>query len=447
MNAQTIDVKKLEQEKIRRQIAALVDQYAEIEFSQKSFEPGQTVVPPSGKLIGSEELKNMVDASLDGWLTAGRFNEQFEKRLADFIGVKYAITVNSGSSANLVAFSALTSPKLGDRAIKQGDEVIGVAAGFPTTVNPIIQFGAVPVFVDVDKFTHNIDASKIEAAISPKTKAIMLAHSLGNPFNLDVVTNLCKKYNLWLVEDCCDALGTTYKGQMVGTFGDIGTLSFYPAHHITMGEGGAVFTNSFELKQIAESFRDWGRDCYCPPGKDNTCGKRFCWKLGDLPEGYDHKYTYSHLGYNLKISDMQAACALAQLDKAPAFIQARKDNFKFLKERLRTCEEFLQLPEVTPESDPSWFGFPITIKESSSVSRLDLTTYLDQNKIGTRLLFAGNLTRQPYMVGANYRVSGELTNTDNVMNNTFWIGVQPALTKEMLEFTVCKIEEFLGVNF
>lgn len=447
MNTQTIDIKKLEQEKLRRQIAALVEQYAEIEFSQKAFEPGQTVVPPSGKLIGSEELKNMVEASLDGWLTAGRFNEQFEKRLAEFIGVKHAITVNSGSSANLVAFSALTSPKLGDRAIKQGDEVIGVAAGFPTTVNPIIQFGAVPVFVDVDKFTHNIDASKIEAAISPKTKAIMLAHSLGNPFNLDVVTNLCKKYNLWLVEDCCDALGTTYKGQMVGTFGDIGTLSFYPAHHITMGEGGAVFTNSFELKQIAESFRDWGRDCYCPPGKDNTCGKRFCWKLGDLPEGYDHKYTYSHLGYNLKISDMQAACALAQLDKAPAFIQARKDNFKFLKERLRTCEEFLQLPEVTPESDPSWFGFPITIKESSSVSRLDLTTYLDQNKIGTRLLFAGNLTRQPYMVGANYRVSGELTNTDNVMNNTFWIGVQPALTKEMLEFTACKIEEFLGVNF
>ena len=312
MNTQTIDTRKLEQEKLRKQIAALVDQYAAIEFSPKAFEPGQTVIPPSGKLIGSEELKNMVDASLDGWLTTGRFNEQFEKKLAEFIGVKYAITVNSGSSANLVAFSTLTSSKLGDRAIKQGDEVIGVAAGFPTTVNPIIQFGAIPVFVDVDKYTHNIDASLIEAAIGPKTKAIMLAHSLGNPFNLDVVTALCKKHNLWLVEDCCDALGTTYKGQMVGTFGDIGTLSFYPAHHITMGEGGAVFTNSLELKQIAESFRDWGRDCYCPPGKDNTCGKRFCWKLGNLPEGYDHKYTYSHLGYNLKITDMQAACALAQ---------------------------------------------------------------------------------------------------------------------------------------
>jgi CDP-6-deoxy-D-xylo-4-hexulose-3-dehydrase len=447
MNTQTNDARKLEQEKLRKQIAALVDQYAAIEFLPKVFEPGQTVVPPSGKLIGVEELKNMVDASLDGWLTTGRFNEQFEKKLAEFIGVRYAITVNSGSSANLVAFSTLTSPKLGDRAIKQGDEVIGVAAGFPTTVNPIIQFGAILVFVDVDKNTHNIDASLIEAAISSKTKAIMLAHSLGNPFNLDVVTALCKKYNLWLVEDCCDALGTTYKGQMVGTFGDIATLSFYPAHHITMGEGGAVFTNSLQLKQIAESFRDWGRDCYCPPGKDNTCGKRFCWKLGDLPEGYDHKYTYSHPGYNLKISDMQAACALAQLEKAPAFIQARKNNFKFLKERLTTCEEFLKLPEVTEGSDPSWFGFPITVKEGSPISRLDLTTYLDQNKIGTRLLFAGNLIRQPYMANAKYRVSGDLTNTDSVMNNTFWIGVQPALTTEMLEYVVSKIEAYLGVNF
>jgi len=447
MNTQTIDIKKLEQEKIRKQIADLVNQYAAIEFAPKIFSPEQTVIPPSGKLIGVEELQNMVDASLDGWLTTGRFNEQFEKNLAKFIGVKHAITVNSGSSANLVAFSTLTSPKLGDRAIQKGDEVIGVAAGFPTTVNPIIQFGAIPVFVDVDPLTHNIDASKIEAAISPKTKAIMLAHSLGNPFNLEVVTAICKKHNLWLVEDCCDALGTTYKGQMVGTFGDIGTLSFYPAHHITMGEGGAVFTNNSELKKIAESFRDWGRDCYCPPGKDNTCGKRFCWKLGNLPEGYDHKYTYSHLGYNLKITDMQAACALAQLEKAPAFIQARKNNFKFLKERLSSCEEFLQLPVVTEGSDPSWFGFPITVKEGSPVSRLDLTTYLDQNKIGTRLLFAGNLTRQPYMIDAQYRVSGELTNTDNVMNNTFWIGVQPALTKEMLEFVVSKIETFLGVNF
>jgi CDP-6-deoxy-D-xylo-4-hexulose-3-dehydrase len=432
---------------LREQIAKLVDEYAAIALAPQPFLPGLTVVPPSGKVVGAEELKNMVEASLDGWLTTGRFNAEFEKKLAAFIGVKHLITVNSGSSANLVAFSTLTSPKLGRRAIQKGDEVIGVAAGFPTTVNPILQFGAVPVFVDVDCFTHNIDATKIEAAIGPKTKAIMLAHSLGNPFNLDVVTALCKKHNLWLVEDCCDALGTTYRGQMVGTFGDIGTLSFYPAHHITMGEGGAVFTNHDELKTIAESFRDWGRDCYCAPGKDNTCGKRFCQKLGKLPEGYDHKYTYSHLGYNLKITDMQAACGLAQLDKAPAFIQARKDNFAFLKARLKDCEEFVHLPEPTEHSDPSWFGFPITLKENCPVIRLDLLTYLDQYKIGTRLLFAGNLTCQPYMIGANYRISGDLTNTDNVMNNTFWIGVQPALTREMLEFAAQKIEAYLGVNF
>jgi CDP-6-deoxy-D-xylo-4-hexulose-3-dehydrase len=432
---------------LRKQIAKLVDEYAAIALAPQSFLPGLTVVPPSGKLVGAEELKNMVEASLDGWLTTGRFNSEFEKKLAAFIGIKHLITVNSGSSANLVAFSTLTSPKLGERAIQKGDEVIGVAAGFPTTVNPILQFGAVPVFVDVDRLTHNIDASKIEAAIGPKTKAIMLAHSLGNPFNLDVVTALCKKHNLWLVEDCCDALGTTYRGQMVGTFGDIGTLSFYPAHHITMGEGGAVFTNNDELKTIAESFRDWGRDCYCAPGKDNTCGKRFCQKLGKLPEGYDHKYTYSHLGYNLKITDMQAACGLAQLEKAPAFIQARKDNFAFLKARLKDCEEFVHLPEPTEHSDPSWFGFPITLKDNCPVTRVDLLTYLDQNNVGTRLLFAGNLTCQPYMIGANYRISGDLTNTDKIMNNTFWIGVQPALTREMLEFAAAKIESYLGVNF
>ncbi|NBY65242.1 MAG: lipopolysaccharide biosynthesis protein RfbH, partial [Betaproteobacteria bacterium] len=405
------------------------------------------VVPPSGKVLGAEELKNMVEASLDGWLTSGRFNAEFEKKLAAFIGIKHLITVNSGSSANLVAFSTLTSPNLGKRAIQKGDEVIGVAAGFPTTVNPILQFGAVPVFVDVDFLTHNIDASKIEAAIGPKTKAIMLAHSLGNPFNLDAVTDLCKKYNLWLIEDCCDALGSTYRGQMVGTFGDIGTLSFYPAHHITMGEGGAVFTNNDELKTIAESFRDWGRDCFCAPGKDNTCGKRFCQKLGKLPEGYDHKYTYSHLGYNLKITDMQAACGLAQLEKARDFIQARKDNYAFLKARLKDCKEFVYLPEPTEHSDPSWFGFPITLKDNCPVTRVDLLTYLDQNKVGTRLLFAGNLTCQPYMIGATYRISGDLTNTNNVMNNTFWIGVQPALTREMLEFAAQKIESYLAVNF
>jgi CDP-6-deoxy-D-xylo-4-hexulose-3-dehydrase len=434
-------------ESIREEIARLVDEYASITFAPQPFLPGATVIPPSGKVLGAGELKNMVAASLDGWLTTGRFNAEFEKKLAAFIGVKHLLTVNSGSSANLVAFSTLTSPKLGDRAIQPGDEVIGVAAGFPTTVNPILQFGAVPVFVDVDRLTHNIDASKIEAAISPKTKAIMLAHSLGNPFNLDVVTEVCKRHNLWLIEDCCDALGSTYRGQMVGTFGDIGTLSFYPAHHITMGEGGAVFTRHDELKTIAESFRDWGRDCYCPPGKDNTCGKRFCWKLGDLPEGYDHKYTYSHLGYNLKITDMQAACGLAQLEKAPAFIHARKSNFAFLHQRLQDCQEFLSLPVATEHSDPSWFGFPITLKDESPVNRLDLLTYLDQSKVGTRLLFAGNLTRQPYMANAKYRVSGDLTNTDNVMNNTFWIGVQPSLNEEMLDFAARKIETFLGVNF
>jgi CDP-6-deoxy-D-xylo-4-hexulose-3-dehydrase len=432
---------------LREQISNLVEEYAAIALAPDPFMPSASLIPPSGKLLDATELKYMVEASLDGWLTTGRFNAEFEKRLASFIGVKHLITVNSGSSANLVAFNTLTSPKLGERAIKKGDEVIGVAAGFPTTVNPILQFGAVPVFVDVDRLTHNIDASKIEAAIGPKTKAIMLAHSLGNPFNLDVVTDLCKKYNLWLVEDCCDALGSTYRGQLVGTFGDIATLSFYPAHHITMGEGGAVFTNNYELKTIAESFRDWGRDCYCQPGKDNTCGKRFCQQMGKLPMGYDHKYTYSHLGYNLKITDMQAACGLAQLEKAEQFIQARKDNFAFLKERLKDCEEFIQLPQATEHADPSWFGFPITLKENCPITRLDLLTYLDQNKVGTRLLFAGNLTRQPYMIGANYRVSGVLTNTDHVMNNTFWIGVQPALTPEMLEFAASKIETYLGLNF
>lgn len=438
-------------DKLRGQISDLVQQYADLAYAPKPFVPGQSVVPVSGKVIGAKELQLMVDASLDGWLTTGRFNAMFEERLAKFLGVKYLITVNSGSSANLVAFSTLTSTKLGDRAIKQGDEVIGVAAGFPTTVNPIIQFGAVPVFVDVDLVTHNIDASKIEAAITPKTKAIMLAHSLGNPFNLEVVTALCKKYKLWLVEDCCDALGATYNGQMVGTFGDIATLSFYPAHHITMGEGGAVFTNNAELKQIAESFRDWGRDCYCQPGKDNTCNKRFCWTKeglgGDLPDGYDHKYTYSHLGYNLKISDMQAACALAQMDRVDEFIAKRRANFTYLKSRLASCAEFLHLPEATPNSEPSWFGFPLIVKESSGVKRKDLINYLEENKIGTRLLFAGNLTKQPYMAGRKYRVSCDLTNTDIVMNQTFWLGTFPALGQEQLDFIAEKLEEFFGVNF
>ena len=438
---------QLTQQQIREQIAALVAQYGALASVPKPFEPGVTVIPPAGKVVGAPEMGLMVEASLDAWLTTGRFNDEFEKRLAKFIGVEFLITVNSGSSANLVAFSALTSPKLGARAIQPGDEVIGVAAGFPTTVNPILQYGAVPVFVDVELGTYNIDASKIEAAITDKTKAIMLAHTLGNPFNLEVIVALCKKYNLWLVEDCCDALGATYNGQMCGTFGDIGTMSFYPAHHITMGEGGAVFTNNPELKAIAESFRDWGRDCYCAPGKDNTCGQRFCCKLGTLPEGYDHKYTYSHLGYNLKITDMQAACGLAQMDRAAGFVQARKDNFAYMKDGLKSCEEFLILPEATPNSDPSWFGFPITIRPEANVDRVSLLTFLDQNKIGTRLLFAGNLTRQPYMIGRNYRVSGELTNTDRIMHDTLWIGVFPGLTKDMMDFSISKIEEFFGVNF
>jgi CDP-6-deoxy-D-xylo-4-hexulose-3-dehydrase len=434
-------------EQLREQIIKLVAEYGALASVPKAFEPGVTVIPPAGKVVGAPEMELMVEASLDAWLTTGRFNDQFEAKLAKMIGVNFLITVNSGSSANLVAFNTLTSPKLGARAIQQGDEVIGVAAGFPTTVNPIIQFGAVPVFVDVDLGTYNIDVTKLEAAISPKTKAIMLAHTLGNPYNLDVITAICKKHKLWLIEDCCDALGSTYRGKMVGTFGDIGTMSFYPAHHITMGEGGAVFTNDAELKMIAESFRDWGRDCYCAPGKDNTCGKRFCQCLGTLPMGYDHKYTYSHLGYNLKITDMQAACGLAQIDRAPGFIQARKDNFAYLKERLQSCADFLILPEATEHSDPSWFGFPMTLKPEANVSRVDLLTYLDEHKIGTRLLFAGNLTRQPYMAGRNYRVSGDLTNTDRVMNDTFWIGVFPGLTREMLDFAVDKLETFFGVNF
>ena len=437
----------LKKDELRRQIAELVDRYAALAYADKPFAPGSTVVPPSGKVIGAPELGNMVDAVLDGWLTHGRFNDAFEQRLAKYLGVKHLATVNSGSSANLVAFSTLTSPRLGERAIRPGDEVIGVAAGFPTTVNPILQFGAVPVFVDVEIPTYNIDAAKVEAAISPKTRAIMLAHTLGNPYNLDVITALCRKYNLWLIEDCCDALGSTYDGRLVGSFGDISTLSFYPAHHITMGEGGAVFTDNFDLKQIADSFRDWGRDCYCAPGKDNTCGKRFEWQLGELPFGYDHKYTYSHLGYNLKISDMQAACALAQMDRLDDFVAARRRNFSYLKERLKTCEEFLILPQATPKSDPSWFGFPITLREEAPVSRVDLLTYLAQYKVGTRLLFAGNLTRQPYMLGRNFRVSGELTNTDIIMNQTFWVGVFPGLRREMLDFLVEKIETFLGVNF
>ena len=434
-------------DQLRAQILALVDEYAALSFQPKPFLPGQSPVPPSGKVLDGAELKNMVEASLDGWLTTGRFNSAFEQGLAHFLGVRHVLTTNSGSSANLLAFSALTSEKLGDRAIRPGDEVISVAAGFPTTVNPILQFGAVPVFVDVHIPTYNIDTEQLEAAVSPRTRAVMLAHTLGNPFNLAAVRALCDRYGLWLIEDCCDALGSRYDGQLVGSFGDIGTLSFYPAHHITMGEGGAVFTNNTQLKLIIESFRDWGRDCYCAPGKDNTCGKRFCWKLGELPQGYDHKYTYSHLGYNLKISDMQAACALAQLDKLDGFISSRRANFAHLSEALADCDDELILPQATLNSEPSWFGFPITLRAEAGLQRLDLINYLDQHRIGTRLLFAGNLTRQPYMAGRNYRVPGPLVNTDRVMNQTFWIGVYPGLSTDMLDYAAEHIRLFLGKGF
>ena len=433
-------------EDLRSEISKLVAEYADIKYKDKTFKPGRTVIPASGKVIGSTELQYMVDASLDGWLTSGRFNRKFEVELAKFIGIKHLITVNSGSSANLVAFSTLTSPKLGKKAIKKGDEVVGVAAGFPTTVNPIIQFGAVPVFVDVDLKTHNINTDLIEEAITPKTRAIMLAHTLGNPFNLHRIREICDKYNLWLIEDCCDALGATYNEMHVGTFGDIATCSFYPAHHITMGEGGAVFTNNSELITIAESFRDWGRDCYCDPGCENTCGKRFSQKFGGLPQGYDHKYTYSHLGYNLKISDMQAACGLAQLKRLPGFIKKRNSNFDYLLKRMSTLTDFLDFTEPTKNSKPSWFGFPITIKESSIFRRIDLIKYLNQNKVDSRLLFAGNLTKQPSILGSEYRVVGELPNTDITMNQTFWIGVYPGLDKEHLDYISEKFEEFFGVS-
>ena len=432
---------------LQQEIISKVAEYSALKYADNRIRPGVDVIPPSGKVIGTPELQNMVEASLDGWLTTGRFNAQFEAKLADYLGVKHVLSVNSGSSANLVAFSALTSSSLGDRAIKKGDEVITVAAGFPTTVNPIIQFGAIPVFVDVDLKTHNINADLIEPAITDKTKAIMIAHTLGNPFDLGKIREICDKYNLWLVEDTCDALGGTYNGQKVGTFGDIATLSFYPAHHITMGEGGAVFTNNTHLKKTAESFRDWGRDCYCPPGKDNTCGCRFEQSHGTLPYGYDHKYVYSHLGYNLKITDMQAACGLAQLDRLDDFIAKRRANFNYLHDRLQTLTEYIELTTPTENSDPSWFGFPITLKDDCGFTRVELLRYLDENKIGSRLLFAGNLIRQPYFQGIEHRVVGSLENTDKTMNDTFWVGIYPALDSEHLDYIAEQMEEFFGIGF
>lgn len=430
-------------DELRNKILSLVDEYNELYRQESLFEAGVSSVPPSGKVISGNERRYMVDASLDAWLTTGRFNSAFEKTLASYLGVDHAMTVNSGSSANLVAFHSLTARYLGKDAIREGDEVITVAAGFPTTVNPILQFGAVPVFVDVDIPTYNIDVTKIEAALSAKTKAIMIAHTLGNPFNLDEVTRICKERGLFLIEDCCDALGSTYRGKRVGGFGDVGTLSFYPAHHITMGEGGAVFTRSNAIKRGAESFRDWGRDCYCAPGEDNTCGRRFRWKFGDLPEGYDHKYTYSHMGYNLKITDMQAACGLAQLERIDEFVSARRRNFSYLKGLLSDLTSQLVLPEATEGADPSWFGFPITLRETSSVSRRDLINKLDAKRIGTRLLFAGNLLRQPYMKGREFRISGELVNSDRIMNQTFWVGIYPGLTQPHLDYVADAIRSGL----
>lgn len=432
----------MNQDAIREQIRALVAQYAALADTPKMFVAGETPVPPSGKVVGTEERQLMVDAALDAWLTTGRFNQQFQQRLSEFLGVRHVLTTVSGSAANLLALTTLTSPQLGDKRLQPGDEVITVAAGFPTTVNPIVQNGLIPVFVDVDLDTLNIDSTLVRQAISPKTKAIMIAHTLGNPFDLATIRAIADEYDLWLIEDCCDALGSRYNGQLVGTFGDIATLSFYPAHHITMGEGGAVFMRSLRLKKIAESFRDWGRDCYCDPGKDNTCGKRFEQQFGSLPDGYDHKYTYSHMGYNLKITDMQAACALAQMDRLASFIAQRKENFHYLTQGLANLTEYLQLPQATPNSDPSWFGYPITLRSECGVSRADLIQFLDQAKIGTRLLFAGNLTRQPYFKDVNYRVASSLEMTDKVMNQTFWVGVYPGLSKDHLDFTIQRFQQF-----
>lgn len=411
---------------------------------KKQFIPGETYIPASGKVLDEEDLINLVDASLDMWLTSGRYGDEFEKEFSEFLGVKYTSLVNSGSSANLVALTTLTSHKLGERRLKPNDEVITVAAGFPTTVAPIVQNSLVPVFVDVEFETYNIKIDDLEKAISSKTKAIMIAHTLGNPFNLDKIMEFAKKYDLWVIEDNCDALGSKYDGKYTGTFGHISTYSFYPAHHITMGEGGAVVTNDLELHNIIRSIRDWGRDCICPPGKDNFCGKRFTQQHGELPIGYDHKYVYSHLGYNLKVTDMQAAIGVSQLKKLSKFVERRKENYKKLYNGLRKLEKYLILPEPTENSEPSWFGFPITLKENIRYNRNELVRFLEERKIGTRLLFAGNILRQPLFIEneINYRVIGELINTDIIMNDTFWIGLWPGINDEMIKYIIDTFKEF-----
>jgi CDP-6-deoxy-D-xylo-4-hexulose-3-dehydrase len=422
-------------QQLRGEILDLVREYHRAAFPAKPFD-GASSIPVAGRVFDDEEIVHLVDSSLDFWLTTGRYAAQFEREFAQFWGLRHAILVNSGSSANLVALTCLTSPKLGERQLRPGDEVITVAAGFPTTVNPIIQNRLVPVFLDVKVPTYNVDVEQLEAARSPRTKAIMIAHTLGNPYDLARVTAFAAKHNLWLVEDCCDAAGSTYQGKQVGTFGDIATCSFYPAHHITMGEGGCVLTDRPYLKTYAESFRDWGRDCWCDPGKDNTCGKRFGWQQGSLPEGYDHKYTYSHIGYNLKVTDMQAAVGVAQLKKLPAFIEARRRNFRYLKDGLKNLQEYFILPEATPGSDPSWFGFPLAVRPGMKLTRNAVVQALEKNRIQTRLLFGGNLLRQPAYAGIEHRVIGDLKNTDFIMNNVFWIGVYPGLDTVKLDYVI-----------
>jgi CDP-6-deoxy-D-xylo-4-hexulose-3-dehydrase len=421
-------------DELRAEVLALVREYHKAAFAEPEFVPGESSVPYAGRVFDAEELVHLVDASLDFWLTTGRFAARFEREFARFFGRRAAVLVNSGSSADLVAVSCLTSPKLGERALRPGDEVITVAAGFPTTVNPIIQNRLTPVFVDVTVPTYNLDVSQLEDARSERTRAVMVAHTLGNPFDLDAVTGFVRRHGLWLIEDCCDAVGSVYRGRQVGTFGDLATVSFYPAHHITMGEGGCVLTDTPLLRTLSESFRDWGRDCWCDPGKENTCGKRFDWQLGELPCGYDHKYTYSHIGYNLKITDMQAAIGVAQLQKLPCFMAARRRNFQLLHEGLRDLEHLFILPEATAGSDPSWFGFPIGVRPDAGLTRDEVTAHLERNKISTRLLFGGNLVRQPAYRDVPRRVIGDLRNSDFVMNQVFWIGVYPGLSRQKIDY-------------
>lgn len=432
------------EKELRAEIADLVKEFYGVKFADKPFVPGTSAVHYAGRVFDEKELQNLVDSSLDFWLTSGRYSQEFEELFCEFTGAEYSFLVNSGSSANLVAFASLMSPLLGERALKRGDEVISVAAGFPTTLNPIIQNGMVPVFVDIEIGTYNIDPEALKAAIGPKTKAIFLAHTLGNPYNLDVVMELVKKHDLWLIEDCCDALGSKYRGKLVGSFGHIATCSFYPAHHITMGEGGCVFTNDETLARAARSIRDWGRDCYCAGGENNTCGKRFSAQYGSLPKGYDHKYVYSHIGYNLKVTDMQAAIGVAQMKKLPHFIERRKENFRLWTEGFSKWPELFILPRATEGSDPSWFAYPVTVVPNAGFSRTELTDYLNNNLIETRNLFGGNLLRQPAYERIEHRVAlGGLTNTDQIMNDAFFLGAYPGLTKEQIAYTLNTIQLFI----